>query len=171
VTFTNATRLSASPAELVIFAHTALFSPSLLTPLCITLDLTHVTGFPGLTSKLVCKYPPQLIATTTWTSHKNTSAPLNTKGKQTTYQRNGHRHFPQTRSIRQTHPSGLHCSHPPQTKREDIFRPKRPLHHSLEYGLHATFYLIQLQLRSVHCIRARPLFDHFPLSCPYRRLD
>jgi hypothetical protein len=60
--FANAARLSASPAELVTFAHAALFSPSLST-LCTALDLKHVTGFPGLTSKLVRKYPLQSVAT------------------------------------------------------------------------------------------------------------
>jgi hypothetical protein len=62
VAFANAARLSASPAKLVTFAHAALFSPSLST-LCTALDLKHVTGFPGLTSKLVRKYPPQSVAT------------------------------------------------------------------------------------------------------------
>jgi hypothetical protein len=62
VAFANTAHLSASPAELVAFAHASLFSPSLLT-LCTALDLKHVTGFPGLTSKLVRKYPPQSIAT------------------------------------------------------------------------------------------------------------
>jgi hypothetical protein len=62
--FTNAARLSAPPAELVTFAHAALFLPSLST-LCTALDLKHVTGFPGLTSKLVRKYPPQSVATAT----------------------------------------------------------------------------------------------------------
>jgi hypothetical protein len=60
--FANAARLSASPAELVAFAHASLFSPSLST-LCIALGLKHVTGFPGLTYKLVRKYHPQSIAT------------------------------------------------------------------------------------------------------------
>jgi hypothetical protein len=62
VAFANAAHLSASLAELVTFAHAALLSPSLST-LCTALDLKHVTGFPGLTSKLVRKYPPQSIAT------------------------------------------------------------------------------------------------------------
>jgi hypothetical protein len=60
--FANVAHLSVSPAELVTFVHTALFSPSLST-LCTALDLKHVTGFPGLTSKLVRKPPPQSIAT------------------------------------------------------------------------------------------------------------
>jgi hypothetical protein len=34
-----------------------------LSTLCTALDLKHVTGFPGLTSKLVRKHPPHLIAT------------------------------------------------------------------------------------------------------------
>jgi hypothetical protein len=62
VAFANAARrLSVSPAKLVTFAHAALFSPSLWT-LCTALDLKHVAGFPGLTSKLVRKYPPKSIA-------------------------------------------------------------------------------------------------------------
>jgi hypothetical protein len=34
-----------------------------LSTLCTALDLKHVTGFPGLASKLVRKYPPQSVAT------------------------------------------------------------------------------------------------------------
>jgi hypothetical protein len=60
--FANAACLSVSPAELIAFAQASLFLPSLST-LCTALDLKHVTGFPGLTSKLVCKYPPQSNAT------------------------------------------------------------------------------------------------------------
>jgi hypothetical protein len=53
VAFANAARLSASPAELVSFAHAPLFSPSLWT-LSTALDLMNVTS----------KYLPQSIATT-----------------------------------------------------------------------------------------------------------
>jgi hypothetical protein len=60
--FANAARLLTSLAELVTFAHAACFSPSLLT-LYTALDLKHMTGFPGLISKLIRKHPPQSIAT------------------------------------------------------------------------------------------------------------
>ncbi len=35
----------------------------LLSTLCTALDLKHATGLPVLTSKLVCTYPPQSLAT------------------------------------------------------------------------------------------------------------
>jgi hypothetical protein len=57
----NAATHSATPAELVAFAHATLGSPALST-LCTALDNNYITGFPGLTSKLVRKYPPRSIA-------------------------------------------------------------------------------------------------------------
>lgn len=59
--FSNAARLSATPAEVVAFAHAALFSPSLST-LCTALDNNFLPGFPGLSAKLVRKYPPSSSA-------------------------------------------------------------------------------------------------------------
>jgi len=56
-----AAQFSATPAELVAFAHAALFSPVLST-LCLALDNNYIHGFPGLTSALVRKYPPQSAA-------------------------------------------------------------------------------------------------------------
>jgi hypothetical protein len=52
---------SATPAELVAFAHAALFSPSLST-LTLALQKGYVTNFPGLTAKTLSKYPPQSFA-------------------------------------------------------------------------------------------------------------
>jgi hypothetical protein len=59
--YDNATKLSASPSELVAFGHAALFSPSLST-LCTALDINFLIGFPGLTSQLVSKYAPASTA-------------------------------------------------------------------------------------------------------------
>lgn len=53
---------SASPAELVEFAHAALFLPSLST-LHQALKRGHIHNFPGLTEHTLKKYPPKSIAT------------------------------------------------------------------------------------------------------------
>jgi hypothetical protein len=50
------------PAELVAFAHTALFSPSLST-LQTALDKGFLTNLPGLTPATLRRHPPQSIAT------------------------------------------------------------------------------------------------------------
>ena len=52
---------SATPAELVAFAHASLFSPSLST-LSSALAKGHLTNFPGLSTKLLLKYPPHSVA-------------------------------------------------------------------------------------------------------------
>jgi len=52
---------SATPAQLVAFAHAALFSPALST-LEKALKRGFLTNFPGLTSKLLRKHPPQSYA-------------------------------------------------------------------------------------------------------------
>lgn len=57
----NSATISATPAELVAFAHAALFSPALST-LCTALESNYIQGFPGLTSQLVRKYPPRSAA-------------------------------------------------------------------------------------------------------------
>ena len=59
--YANAAKLSATPAELVAFAHATLCSPVLST-LCAALDKGYISGFPGLTSKTLRKYPPQSVA-------------------------------------------------------------------------------------------------------------
>ena len=48
---------ASSPANLVTFAHAALFSP-VLTTLDIALRKGYITNFPGLTSTTLRKYPP-----------------------------------------------------------------------------------------------------------------
>jgi hypothetical protein len=55
-----AASLSATPAQLVAFAHAALFSPALST-LVRALEEHYISGFPGLSSKLLRKYPPQSV--------------------------------------------------------------------------------------------------------------
>ena len=52
---------SATPAELVAFAHAALFSPALST-LKRALDKGFLTNFPGLTPTLLRKHPPRSVA-------------------------------------------------------------------------------------------------------------
>jgi hypothetical protein len=52
---------SATPAELVTFAHAALFSPAPST-LSIRLKKGIVQNFPGLTKKTLAKYPPHSYA-------------------------------------------------------------------------------------------------------------
>ena len=52
---------SASPAQQVAFFHAALFSPSLPT-LAAALRKNFLVTFPGLTPKLLAKYPPNSIA-------------------------------------------------------------------------------------------------------------
>jgi hypothetical protein len=52
---------SATPAELVAFAHAALFSPALST-LHRALSKGFITNFPGITPTLLRKHPPQSIA-------------------------------------------------------------------------------------------------------------
>jgi hypothetical protein len=52
---------SATPAELVAFAHAALFSPALST-LAIALQKGFVQNFPGLTVPALKKYPPRSFA-------------------------------------------------------------------------------------------------------------
>jgi len=49
------------PAELVAFAHAALFSPALST-LQTALDKNYLTNFPGLTSNTLRRHPPQSSA-------------------------------------------------------------------------------------------------------------
>jgi hypothetical protein len=49
---------SATPAQLVAFAHATLFSPALST-LKLALNKGYLTNFPGLTAKTLRKYPPQ----------------------------------------------------------------------------------------------------------------
>ncbi|KAG7342947.1 hypothetical protein IV203_020892 [Nitzschia inconspicua] len=51
------------PADLVAFAHAALFSPALST-LHEALRLGYVTGIPGLTAETLRRHPPSSIATT-----------------------------------------------------------------------------------------------------------
>jgi hypothetical protein len=53
---------SATPADLVAFAHAALFSPTLST-LHLALTKGYITHFPGLTPTLLRKYPPHSAAT------------------------------------------------------------------------------------------------------------
>jgi hypothetical protein len=52
---------SAAPAELVAFAHAALFSPALST-LTIALERGYVPACMGLTNKTLRKHPPQSVA-------------------------------------------------------------------------------------------------------------
>jgi hypothetical protein len=52
---------SATPAELVAFAHAALFSPALST-LHLALSKGFITNFPGITPTLLRKHPPRSIA-------------------------------------------------------------------------------------------------------------
>lgn len=52
---------SATPADLVAFAHASLFSPALPT-LAKAIDKGFLTNFPGLTAKALRKYPPQSYA-------------------------------------------------------------------------------------------------------------
>ena len=52
---------SATPSDLVAFAHAALFSPALST-LRHALDRGFLPQFPGLTAKTLAKYPPHSIA-------------------------------------------------------------------------------------------------------------
>jgi hypothetical protein len=52
---------SATPAELVAFAHAALFSLAPST-LAIALKKGFVQNFPGLTEKTLAKYPPRSYA-------------------------------------------------------------------------------------------------------------
>jgi hypothetical protein len=49
------------PAELVAFAHATLFSPA-LSALAAALAKGYLANFPGLTTKLLLKYPPQSAA-------------------------------------------------------------------------------------------------------------
>jgi hypothetical protein len=49
---------SATPAELVAFAHAALFSPAIST-LHAALAKGFIPNFPGLTAKTLRRYPPQ----------------------------------------------------------------------------------------------------------------
>jgi hypothetical protein len=49
---------SATPAQVVAFAHATLFSPALST-LKLALNKGYLTNFPGLTAKTLHKYPPQ----------------------------------------------------------------------------------------------------------------
>ena len=51
---------SATPAELVTFAHATLFSPALST-LQKALDKGYISNFPGLTTSSLRKYPPRSI--------------------------------------------------------------------------------------------------------------
>ena len=57
-----AVNFSASPAELVAFAHAALFSPTIST-LSKALSKGYLPPFPGLTIKTLQKYTPPLTAT------------------------------------------------------------------------------------------------------------
>jgi hypothetical protein len=58
----NAAVGSATPAELVSFAHASLWSPALST-LATALDNNYVTNFPGLTSRTFRNHPPHSAAT------------------------------------------------------------------------------------------------------------
>ena len=51
---------TATPADLVAFAHAALFSPALST-LQLALDRGYISQFPGLTAQSLRKYPPSSI--------------------------------------------------------------------------------------------------------------
>ena len=53
---------SAKPADLVAFAHAALYSPALST-LTQALERGYLPAFPGLTTESLKKYPPRSIAT------------------------------------------------------------------------------------------------------------
>jgi len=57
----NAAIGRAMPADLVAFAHMALFSPALST-LAKVLHLGHLPEFAGLTLKQLHQHPPQFIA-------------------------------------------------------------------------------------------------------------
>jgi hypothetical protein len=50
------------PAELIAFAHTTLFSPS-LSMLQTALDKGFLTNIPGLRPAMLCHHPPQSVAT------------------------------------------------------------------------------------------------------------
>jgi hypothetical protein len=52
---------SATPAELAVFAHAALFSPALLSTLAAAINKGYLSNFPGLTTKTLQKYPPQSV--------------------------------------------------------------------------------------------------------------
>jgi Reverse transcriptase (RNA-dependent DNA polymerase) len=54
----NAAVGAASPADLVAFAHAAMFSPALST-LAMALTKGYLSNFPGLSSALLRKFPPQ----------------------------------------------------------------------------------------------------------------
>jgi hypothetical protein len=54
----NAAIGSASPADLVAFAHAAMFLPALST-LAQAQSNGYLSNFPGLSSAVLCKYPPQ----------------------------------------------------------------------------------------------------------------
>ena len=56
------TAMQGSPAQLVAFAHAALFSPSIST-LAQALHNNYLPGFPGLSPALLAKYPPNSVAT------------------------------------------------------------------------------------------------------------
>jgi hypothetical protein len=53
---------ASKPAELIAFAHAALFSPALST-LQTALHRNFITNFPGLTSELLRRHPPNSVAT------------------------------------------------------------------------------------------------------------
>ena len=57
----NAAIGSATPAEIVAFAHAALFSPALST-LSTALTKRYLTNFPGLSLQLIHKHPPHSVA-------------------------------------------------------------------------------------------------------------
>jgi len=57
----NAATSTASPANLVAFAHAAMFSPAIST-LAEALRCSHLPEFVGLTLQQLLKHPPQSIA-------------------------------------------------------------------------------------------------------------
>jgi len=57
----HATIGSATPAELVAFAHTAMFS-LMLSTMAATLQCSHLPEFAGVTLKQLQQHPPQSIA-------------------------------------------------------------------------------------------------------------
>jgi hypothetical protein len=75
--------MQGSPAQLVAFAHAALFSPSLST-LQQALQKNYLPTFPGISPKLLSKYPPNSIATAKGHLDQTRKNVQSTKPKQTT---------------------------------------------------------------------------------------
>ena len=76
----NAAIGSTTPAEIVVFAHVALFSPALST-LSTALTKGYLTNFPGLSLQLLHKHPPHSVTMVkghldqTWKNQLLTQAP------------------------------------------------------------------------------------------------